>query len=284
MKTCPACQSQYSDDTLQYCLQDGTPLTGGAVTETPTVVLGETETVAARQASGWQRSQVTRLAEPLPAKGSNTAVVIAATAVGMLVIFGVIAVVGWMVFRNYDQPGSSNNTSNSKNIPGGLVTNVATTTPRQTGLPSPVPTGATAPTPMPTVPDDYVDDAAAKSEVSERVSNWNSSLGSHDLNAYMANYADTVDYYSRRGISSSSVRADKARAFSLYSSMRMNVSNMSVTVGPSGETATATFDKEWSFSGRDTSSGKVRSELKFRKTGSRWLITGERDVKVYYTR
>ena len=30
MKYCPACSSQYSDDTLSFCLQDGTPLEGGA--------------------------------------------------------------------------------------------------------------------------------------------------------------------------------------------------------------------------------------------------------------
>ncbi|MGH9819119.1 MAG: hypothetical protein ACRD43_03025, partial [Pyrinomonadaceae bacterium] len=29
MKSCPKCASQYSDQTLSFCLQDGTPLVGG---------------------------------------------------------------------------------------------------------------------------------------------------------------------------------------------------------------------------------------------------------------
>ncbi len=64
--------------------------------------------------------------------------------------------------------------------------------------------------------------------------------------------------------------------------MRANISNMDVSV--KGETATATFDKEWTFSGDGSNSGKVRSQLTFRRINGRWLITGERDVRVYHTR
>jgi len=66
--------------------------------------------------------------------------------------------------------------------------------------------------------------------------------------------------------------------------MNVNISNMTVTVGTAGDTATAVFDKEWTFVGSGTSSGKVRSKLEFRKINGKWLITSERDVKVYYTR
>jgi hypothetical protein len=100
----------------------------------------------------------------------------------------------------------------------------------------------------------------------------------------MSGYAPTVDYYRRRGASAQFVRADKARAFNRYTSMRVNISNLDVSIDPAGEGATATFDKEWTFSGGGTNTGKVRSELRFRLIGGRWLITGERDVRVYYTR
>ena len=109
-------------------------------------------------------------------------------------------------------------------------------------------------------------------------------MESHDLSGLMSNYADTLDYYTKRGMSSGSVRADKARAFSLYRSMNVSISNLDVTAGPSGDTATATFDKEWTFTGSGTSQGKVRSQLIFRNSNGRWLITSERDLKVYYTR
>src|SRR5438552_19014995 len=71
MKKCPQCGTQYSDITLSFCLQDGTPLVVAPQTDTPTVVLGETETVVPRrgairvpiddsQPSGWGQIHVTR--------------------------------------------------------------------------------------------------------------------------------------------------------------------------------------------------------------------------------
>ena len=93
MKICPSCKTQYSDDTLSFCLQDGTPLAAGFSSDTPTVVLGETETVAARRgdrvnvhvgdsgSSAWQQSQVTHVATQRPERqGSNTPIAVAATA------------------------------------------------------------------------------------------------------------------------------------------------------------------------------------------------------------
>jgi hypothetical protein len=105
-----------------------------------------------------------------------------------------------------------------------------------------------------------------------------------NLDSYMGNYADTVDYYSHAGASRSYVRNDKARAFGLYDTMTVNLTNMNVSVDESGNTATATFDKEWDFQGPRNSSGKVQTQLRLRNVDGRWLIMGERDLKVYYTR
>lgn len=295
MKTCPACQTQYSDDTLSFCLQDGTPLTFGFAGDTPTVVLGETETVVARSGQGarpgtsdpgqpaWQQSQVTHLAAvPTEKKSSGTMIAIAAAALGMLVVIGLVGVVAIIYFSNGDRPGNSNVGNNAK-IPGGELNNGALPTPTLSPFPSPTSTPPIA-SPTPTNSPPPTDDSQTRSDVSQRVYDWKSSLESHDLSGYMGNYADTVDYFSRRNASVGTVRADKARAFALYNSMRVNVSNMSVSVSPSGDTATAAFDKEWTFTGRDTSTGKVRSQLEFRKINGRWLITSEKDLRVYYTR
>jgi len=65
--------------------------------------------------------------------------------------------------------------------------------------------------------------------------------------------------------------------------MKITLSNMTVTPDASGETATAVFDKEWVFEGAKYSAGKVQTQLKLKKTGGQWLITGERDLKVYQT-
>jgi ketosteroid isomerase-like protein len=296
MKTCPACQTQYSDDTLSFCLQDGTPLTFGFSGDTPTVVLGETETVVARSGSGarpgpsdpgqsaWQQSQVTHLAsQPTGKKSSSVPIAVAATAIGMLLLVGIVGIAAFIYFNKGDRPTNSNVGNSNAKIPGGELNNGALPTPTISPLPTPTSTRPTV-SPTPTDSPPPGDDSQTRNDVSQRVYDWKSSLESRDLSGYMGNYADTVDYFSRRNASVGTVRADKARAFALYSSMRVTVSNMSVSVSSSGEVATAAFDKEWTFSGRDTSSGKVRSQLEFRKINGRWLITSEKDLRVYYTR
>jgi hypothetical protein len=122
----------------------------------------------------------------------------------------------------------------------------------------------------------------ARQEVSQFVDQWRSNTESMDVDSYMANYAPTVDYYKRRGATWAQVRNDKTRAFGMYHSIRMDTSNMTVSVDESSERATAEFDKEWDFRGDRNSSGKVRTELRLRRKDGRWLIIGERDVKVYY--
>ena len=301
MKRCPSCNTQYTDITLRFCLQDGTPLVAAPQSETPTVVLNETETVAARSghdrmqvpigdpsASAWQQSQVTHVASLQPqTKSSSTSIAVALTAVVMIVVFGALGIGAWLFLRNAQGEVAKNtgNLSNVSNPDAGTNSTLPTPQTTVSATPSRTPgTTLSSNTDIPPSLPSPADDSVARSQVSDRIYNWKSMLESRNFNAYMGNYADTVDYYRKRNLGIGAVRADKARAFSLYSSMRQNISNMSVSVDPTGETATAVFDKEWTFTGRDTSSGKVRSQLGFRKTNGQWLITAERDLKVYYTR
>jgi len=100
----------------------------------------------------------------------------------------------------------------------------------------------------------------------------------------MDRYAETVDYYNHHSVGRDVVRKDKQRAFSMFNSINVTISNMDVSLGPDGQTAAAAFDKQWVFIGDHRNEGKVRSQLTFRKVNGEWLITGERDLKVYYTR
>lgn len=289
MKTCPHCDTRYSDDTLQFCLQDGTPLLAPDARHTPTVVLAEDETVTRGGGVQWPPSQVTHVStRTAQAKGSRTAIAVAITVVAMLVLFGFVGVAAWLLLGNGREIASNASTINANRPGGGPTTNLTPTSTANVLQATPLPTNADLRTPAPPVnaqtPPPQTDDAVSRNEVTQRIHDWKSLLEARDLNGYMDNYAPTVDYYRRSGASMAAVRADKARAFTLYNSMRVNITNMSVSVGPSGETATATFDKEWSFSGRDTSSGKVRSQLGLRRINGRWLITSERDLRVYYTR
>ena len=50
MKHCPACGTQYTDNTIRFCLQDGSSLVESRETGTPTVPSDETPTVIRNRA------------------------------------------------------------------------------------------------------------------------------------------------------------------------------------------------------------------------------------------
>jgi hypothetical protein len=78
------------------------------------------------------------------------------------------------------------------------------------------------------------------------------------------------------------VRADKQRAFEAFDDIEFNVSNVRV-IAESEDRVTVIYDKEWVFAnGERTTEGKVQSQLTLQRINGRWLIVGERDLKVYY--
>ncbi len=301
MKTCPSCHTQYTDDTLRFCLQDGTPLDVLPATQQPTVSLSGQEVETAARAdipprdsevTQWKnKSEVTHVSsiQPKPSSSSRTALAVAATAVAMLLLFGVIGIGAWIYFSGSGDiaKNTSNGNGNQNPFPPRNVNSNGPITPTP-AVPLPTATAVSnnnsyfpplrTPTPSP-----EIDKQQASREVSQQVYNWKSLAESGDLNSYMRKYAGTVDYYRKRGASVDFVRRDKQRAFNMFSSMSVTISNMNVSVGDSGETATAVFDKEWVFDGTRRSTGKVRQQMQFRRINGQWLITAERDVKVYYT-
>ncbi len=296
MKLCPACHTQYTDDTLEFCLQDGTRLTSGRQSDTPTVVLGETETAAARggqtnltdeaaEQRTWQQSQVTRVASAMPttASTSKTPLVVVAAVLAVFALLSVV-VIGVILLRNFGASGGTGFPNNATPIsdPNRLTSPTPTSSPGASA--SPTPTGSpSSNSNISTQPPADVE--RTKNEVSQKVNTWKSLLESHDLSSYMSSYDDSVNYYGAGTVPQSRVRTDKERAMSMYSSIRVTVSNMSVTVSPAGDTATAVFDKEWVFEGGGKRNvGKTQAKLDFRKVNDKWLITGERDQKVYYSR
>lgn len=300
MRTCPSCHSQYTDDTLRFCLQDGAPLEVLPVTQQPTVSLaGQELETAARVNAPAPESEVTQWkpkrevtdASPVtpPSSGSKTALAVAATAVVMLLVFVVVGIGAWIYFKGFGNdiarnahngsgnqnavpPGNMN--SNNLNTPAPTVTPSTTAVSNNNGLPD---------RKITQTPTSQIDKQQVAREVSQQVNSWKSLAESGDLDSYMSKYAGSVDYYRKRGASIDFVRRDKQRAFRMFSSMSVNISNMDVKVHDSGERVTADFDKEWVFDGSRRSTGKVRQQMQFRKVNGQWLITGERDVKVYNT-
>lgn len=289
MKICPQCQTRYTDDTLRFCLQDGALLGDAPQSETPTAEYSEAEihargerpSDAVSQETQWRKSEVTRVGQGKEGKKSSAAPLLAAVAI--LVLFLIAGGTGlglWLYFRDWKDGGSGNKLANV-NVPTPTLAPIATRTPpintptpAQTVIPTPTPA---TPTPTPPLPGP----ALARREVEQTIFAWKSDIESLNINGLMAHYAGTVDYYLKRGADRNFVRADKMRAFSRFNSIDITITNMSISLDTAGERATAVFDKEWVFAGARRTSGMVQSQLKLVNVGGRWLITGERDLRVY---
>lgn len=102
MKECPQCGTQYSDVTLSFCLQDGTPLVPVPEADQPTVVMGETETFVPPRDIIRVPIEVTPSSAGAQSekKGSNTVLAVALTAIGMLILFSIIGVAAFVFLRN----------------------------------------------------------------------------------------------------------------------------------------------------------------------------------------
>lgn len=288
MKHCPSCKTNYIDDTLQFCLQDGTNLIAAAA-DTPafTDAYTEQETVIRSKppaqvvpletpnftAQNWQTdSNAETVSFPSEPKKSNTLTIILLTTLGMLIIFG-IGVGAWLYLRNEKHVVVNTNANAPANRPSN--TNPANNQNANSTTPTPTPT------PKPTL--DPKDAKTITEDVKNVVDDWKSALESLDLDAHLGQYADTVDYYKGGKVGIGRVRADKQSAFEAYDSIYINITNMKITPDEAGDKATALFDKEWTFEGEEkNSSGKVQQQLTLGRINGRWRITGEKDLKIYY--
>ena len=297
MKYCPSCQSTYTDDTLQFCLQDGSVLLGVANSENPATggaARTEAETVVRPRVNAPQNPAASINAPPAApaARTSNTGLIIFLTALATLLLVGG-GIGAWYLLQNRDPQVAVNPSNGNFNKPSNKNSaNVNANKAAANISPSPVAANAnenenanvnansSSPTPAPRINEERI-----KSDVSGKVRNWAKALESGDVDSHMSNYANNLDYYynsTNAGINA--VRSDKERAFGSFDQMRMKISNLRVTTDTSGETATAVFDKEWEFEGAESrSKGKAQSQLQLTRIDGAWRITGERDLKVYYT-
>jgi hypothetical protein len=286
MKHCPSCKTNYADDTLQFCLQDGTQLTTLSNAQIPTVVFNEAEAetvvrIPPRTDSNqipptgqnWEQRQTSAQFQP-PPKKSNTALAVLLTAFGMLLLF-VLVGGAWFLFAKKNIPGNRDFPTPTR-TPANINTNSNTNT-NASPTPKVSPTATITPTVNPTP---SFDAEKVKSEVSDEMYAWKSSMESGSLDSVMSHYASTLEYYYKsRGTSASAVRANKQKAFDKYYEFRVSIGNMTVTPDESGQKATAVFNKSWTFEGSgDRNTGTVRAQFQLTKMGGKWYITGEKDL------
>jgi len=204
---------------------------------------------------------------------SSTARVVGFTILATVFLLGVGGLAARMLLspssERHEETGNSPNARNNESPPANL--------PRATASESrPVPPVREAAPPVNTT--------LEKREILDTLDGWAGAARAHDLDAQVAYYADVVDpYFLRRNVSVADVRTNRSLAYTRYYKLDVQLSNIDVEIDPSGASATATFDKSYSFEGEKVLSGSVKSMLWLTKTGSRWLISGERDLKVYYS-
>jgi len=293
MKTCPKCQNKYTDDSLQFCLQDGTLLSGEGtkMSNLETVAFEEPETVV-RKATPQKVVKIesppveeaARITNPSyetqpEIQNSNTLRTIVLSVFGTVILFS-LAAAGIWAYLNWNKNTVSRNgglTNENKN-------STAQITPTPTASKTPTPEKTKTPTPKPTpLPKDVKE--KIEKEALATIFGWKTAAESKNLGLYMNNYSNNIAYYNKRGASRKFVENDKRKAFEKYDTIKSQFSNIVVTPSKNGEKATVVFDKEWNFAGEgELNTGKVRSHLVLKKPGVRSLFEADNDLKVYYVK
>jgi ketosteroid isomerase-like protein len=127
--------------------------------------------------------------------------------------------------------------------------------------------------------------SSADSEVRNALEGWAQASRNRDIDSHMRYYADTLDfYYNRTLVPSSKVRDDRTKAFAKFNDIGIQLSNINVQLDSTGQRATVTLDKTFDFRGDNNAffNGSVQDQLTLTKLGGAWLITGEKELKIYY--
>ena len=285
MKYCPSCHASY-DDSQNFCFTDGSLLHSANEPDAPddqeTVVyaadIAKNAGLHNSPIANSQPRQITKVEpqqSPSP-KSTNTLLAVLLTVLIMLV-FAVGCIILWL---NLNGGGK---TLVVQNVP---PNSSSSPSPTASIRPMPASVANTNSTPLtlhtPEVP--VVDPEQVKTEISNAINSWKSHLESRDINAQMSQYSDVLDYFYTRGTTSLSVvRKVKQKAFDSFDNLRVSIDNLQIIPDSNGEKSVAVFDKSWNFSGYAKSfSGKVQSQLLFKKINGQWRIAGEKDLKTYY--
>jgi hypothetical protein len=316
MKRCPTCQRRYADETLNFCLEDGSPLIterAPSLDETLTLDAGEpppTEILdpalaptinayktppTARQQARPTVNEFQNAAPPPTTTGKrNTTSVVALTAAATILLLGLGGLGAWLLLKDNGGGANTNIANARRDPPSGNNTNVGVlpdNTPysrggnmnTQPGV-SPTPMPSVTPTPTPQQTPQTTDLGVARREVAAALEGWRRTMINPGVDAHMSYYAPTLHtYYNARNVDVSRVRSNVARAFQSYSSFNVQITNLQIEVEASGESAVATFDKTFEFTSPEKRyAGSGLNKFWLEKIGGRWLITGEKDLKTYY--
>lgn len=266
MKVCPKCSSSYTDETLNFCLADGSPLVEANVSTEKNWHEAETLSDNPFSASSNQhrtdpnsRSPETLLMTQAPtetfqieSKKSKKGIFVALAGIIILSIIG--GFWWWNLQSSSKNTSAASNNQTSSNEPKKTIVQLS---PAQ--------------------------DMQVKKEVTDFIESWRKTNEERDIEKHTAHYAETLDhFYKDSDVNRNKVRASRQQAYDLFPSMNLQVDKLKVT--PESETeATAVFDKSWTFKNeKKTTTGSVQQEMRVAKKSGKWLIVGEKDLNVYF--
>lgn len=283
MKHCPSCQSQYSDDTLSFCLQDGTPLAAEATQSS-------IDTVAFSRPVTQQKISVTQEFTPEPAvtnsdlrpqmplnsqvppKKSNALKIAAIFAVPAVLMMAAMGIGGWVYFNGM-KTARGNHESEVQIAP----------------VPTPVPPSEPAAPPAPPAEADVQPESdmpvsdTLKNEIMQALDAWKKATESRNAAAVASLYAPKVEYLDNSVATVEFIKNDLQKTFAIYDEVLLELSDIKIAVDEGGTTATAVFDKEWDYESSDTlKDGKAHVRMRFQKIDGVWKIVSEKNLKVYF--
>lgn len=268
MKVCPKCNSSYSDETLNFCLTDGVPLVAEEILDEYLSKQSNSKSwhtaetlVDQRFSLADARPTAVSSSAPTFELGNTTARNLAPSQSNktLYAILGVLlaALIGggiWWFAKSAGQANKSVLSEETASVPKHAI-----------------------------VPISPEQDAQVKKELTDFMRNWARTNSEKNPDAHLAHYANTLEvYYGESGKDKNHVLADRLRAYQRYDSIQMQVDNLKITP-ESAESATVVFDKSWTMKNdKKTSTGSVQQEIHVTKTKGKWLIDGEKDLKVYF--
>lgn len=245
--------------------------------------------VPVRPTPGVVSAPIEREGNAPPAKSSRLGTFIGLALVAIAA--ALLSAMAWMMSVGGNSGAAINRNSNRNASPRTRPT--ATPRPTPAATPSPSPTVVATPEATPSVngalqpgtPTNQTlpyDPARTAGEVQTALDGWLESTRNGDLERHISYYAPELENFYREGrIDRSAVRDERRRAFDKYSNLNVRLSNLRIQLDETGRAATAIFDKRWQFEGTGSWRGAVQQELRLEKVDDRWLIVGERDLRIY---
>jgi hypothetical protein len=269
MKVCPKCNFSYSDETLNFCLTDGVFLLGEEHLTEPeswpeAATLFDSDLIihqfapndtSPNSAFGTSAKLLGKTSSFSTVKPQKTRLYLFPLLGVLATLLVVVGIFGWL----YSNPGVPPKATSKQNQPG-----------QQSKRQVMVPLTAEQ-------------ENQVKKEATEFIERWRTTNEKKDIESHIAHYSNSLEiYYDKSGVDRNIVRSDRMRAYQRYDSISMSVDNVKISP-ESTESAMIVFDKSWTMkSAPKTSTGSVQQEVHISKQNGKWLIDGEKDLKVYY--